>query len=208
MRERRKEVARHFLDDDQRRVEEQFRTSQLPYYGLPPSFQGPRMAGLYRTTAGGLAAKDVDTVTIQFELIHGDPLKMPLKLLSVVTSVHSPLQRQPTPLRHILWERVVTERAAMRPARKVFRPSVPKRGSIGRSERILGVSIDRTKHDFTVIEEGIVQAAELNLEEYRIILRAHRWPIEGIELVTIKDIRPYLEGRRRSMLQRRAALGL
>lgn len=208
MRERRREVARRFLDDDQRRVEERFRAWQLPHYGLPRSFPGPRMAGLYRTTAGGMAARDLDTVTEQLELIHGDPLESPLRVLIVSTSINPLPPSQPTPLRHLLWERVVADRASIRPRSGLFGRSIPKRESVGRSARLLALPIDQQPRDFTVIEEGVVQAAELNLPDQRIVIRAHRWPIETSELVTITDLAPYLEGRRQFMLRRRSDLGV
>lgn len=208
MRERRKEIARRFLDEDQHRIEERFLASQLPRYGLPPSFQGLRMAGVYRTVASGRSARDVDTVTVQLELIHGDPLETPLRSLIVATSRNPQPPQQPTPLRHLLWERVVAEHAAIQSRRRLFGPSVPKRETVGGSERLLAVPIDQVPQDFTVIEEGVVQAAELNLRDHRITLRAHRWPIEDVELVTITELVPYLEGRRRFMMQRRADLGV
>jgi hypothetical protein len=206
MSERRKETMRRFLDDEQTKLEELFRTSQLPHYGLPPLLQEQRMVGTYRTAAGGAAARNVDTVTIQYELIHGDPLERTLRLLIVATSEIPPL-REPTPLRHLLWERVVAERAAMRPKRKLFGSSMPKREDVGGSERLLAVPIDQTPWDFTLIEEGVVQAAELMMADHRIIIKGHRWPIESIELVTVTDLAPYLEGRRRYTVQRQTDMG-
>jgi hypothetical protein len=59
-----------------------------------------------------------------------------------------------------------------------------------------------------LIEEGEAQVAELDLPDHRILLQAHRWPIQDIELVTVADLAPYLEGRRRVEAQLRARLGM
>ncbi len=68
--------------------------------------------------------------------------------------------------------------------------------------------IDHAPRTLTLIETGEVQVAELDLPDHRILLQAHRWPIEDIELVTVTDLTPYLVGRRRAQARVRAYLGM
>jgi hypothetical protein len=70
------------------------------------------------------------------------------------------------------------------------------------------VPIDGAPRTFTLIEAGEAQVAELNLSDHRILLQAHRWPIEGVELVTVTDLSPYLEDWRRALTRLRTHLGM
>lgn len=54
----------------------------------------------------------------------------------------------------------------------------------------------------------LAHAAELNLPDHRILLQAHRWPIQNTELVTVTDLTPYLESRRQAQARVRAHLGM
>jgi hypothetical protein len=113
-------------------------------------------------------------------------------------------------LRHFLWEGVVMEMVASRrrPRLRVGRISLPERDDVGGPERPVVVPIDGAPRTFTLIEAGEAQVAELNLPDHRIILQAHRWPIEETELVMVDDLTAYLEGRRRAMMKVRAHLGM
>jgi len=162
----------------------------------------------YRTVAGGRAAREVDTVTVQLQLIHGDIREKPQRLLIVGTSKHSTPPQQPTPLRRFLWERIAQEYVASRPKPKLLGRGVPKQESLGEAERPVVVPIDQVPQSFALLEKDAVQVAELNLPDHRVVLWAHRWPIEDVELVTVTDLTPYLEARRRLAQQRRTARGL
>jgi hypothetical protein len=63
MRERYRAFVRRAFDEQVQQDEEQFRAAQVPLYGLPPSFQGPRTAGKRRVAGAGWGARDLDTVT-------------------------------------------------------------------------------------------------------------------------------------------------
>jgi hypothetical protein len=209
MRERHKEFLRRSYEEKEHQDEEQLRAAPVPLYGLPPAFQGPRTVEMHHIGAMGWAPRDLDTDTVHYQLIHGSRHDRPLRLLVVATSKHPDPPRQPTPLRHFLWDRVVTDQvAAMRPKRKLARVSLPERKDVGSPERQVAMPIDEAPRTFTLIEAGEAQVAELNLPDHRIILQANRWPIEDIELVTVTDLTPYLEGRRRAQAQLRAHLGM
>jgi hypothetical protein len=83
-----------------------------------------------------------------------------------------------------------------------------KREDVGGAEQPVVVPIDGAPRTFTLIEAGEAQVAELDLPDHRIILQAHRWPIEDVELVTVSDLAPYLADWDRLIQQRRTALGL
>ncbi len=210
MRERYKEFIRRSFEEQERKAEEDLRALPVLCYGLPPAFQGPRTIERHRISAGGWAARGLDTDTVHYQLIHGSRQERPPRLLIVATSKHPEPPRQPTPLRHFLWERVVAEMLASkrRPRLRVGRISLPKQKDVGGAERPVVVPIDGAPQTFTLTEAGQAQVAELNLPDHRIMLQAHRWPITDIELVTVTDLTPYLEGRRRLMTQLRAHLGM
>jgi hypothetical protein len=209
MRERYREFLRRSFEEHEHQDQEQIRAVAVPLYGLPPAFQGPRTIETHQIPAWGLAFRDLDKDTVHYQLIHGDRQERPLRFLIVATSKHPEPPRKPTPLRHFLWERTVTELAATTRARwRVARVSTPKREDVGGAERPVVVPIDGTPRIFTLIEAGEAQVAELNLPDHRILLQAHRWPIEDIELVTVTDLAPYLEGRHRAQAGLRAHLGM
>jgi hypothetical protein len=209
MRERYKEFLRRSFEEKEYQEQEDLRAAPVPLYGLSPAFQGPRTIETHRIGAMGWTARGLDTDTVHYQLIHGSRQERPLQLLIVATSKHPEPPRQPTPLRHFLWERVVTEMVAMRRGRwRVARVSTPKREDVGGPERPVTAPIDHAPQTFTLIEAGEAQVAELNLPDHRIILQANRWPIEDTELVTVTDLSPYLEGRRRAQAQLRARLGI
>jgi hypothetical protein len=58
MRERYRAFVRRAFDGQVQQDEEQFRAAQVPLYGLPPSFQGPRTLGKRRVAAAGWGARD------------------------------------------------------------------------------------------------------------------------------------------------------
>ncbi len=97
--------------------------------------------------------------------------------------------------------------ATRRPRRRVGRISLPKREDVGGPERPVVVPIDHVPRTFVLIEAGEAQVAELNLPDHRVLLQSQQWPIEDIELVTVTDLTPYLEGWRRQMAQIRDRLG-
>jgi hypothetical protein len=198
------------LEEKEREEEEDLRAMPVPFYGLPPAFQGSRTVERHRIAAGGRWARGLDRDTLHYQLIHGSPQERPLRFRVVATSRHPEPPRQPTPLRHFLWEGVVMEMVASRrrPRLRVGRISLPERDDVGGPDRPVVVPIDGAPRTFTLIEAGEAQVAELNLPDHRIILQAHRWPIEDIELVTVTDLTAYLEGRRRAMMKVRAHLGM
>jgi hypothetical protein len=209
MRERYKEFLQRSLEEKEREELEDLRAMPVPFYGLPPAFQGPRTVERRRIAAVGRWARDLDRDTVHSQLIHGNRQERPLRFLVVATSRHPEPARQPTPLRHFLWESVVMEMVAMRRGRwRVARISTPKREDVGGPERPVTVPIDHAPQTFMLIETDQAQVAELNLPDHRIILQANRWPIEDTELVTVTDLSPYLEGRRRAQAQLRARLGM
>ncbi len=103
----------------------------------------------------------------------------------------------------------MTEMAAtMRPRWRVGRVSLPKREDVGGAERPVVVPIDGAPRTFTLIEAGQAQVAELDPPDHRILLQAHRWPIQDIELVTVTDLTAYLEGRSQAQVRVRTRLGM
>ena len=209
MRERYRDFLRRSYEEKEREEEDDLRAVPVPLYGLPRAFQGPRTIEMHHIGAVGWAFRDLDTDTMHYQLIHGSREERPLRFLIMATSKHPEPPRRPTPLRHFLWERVVTEMIAMRRGRwRVARVSTPKRDDVGGPERPVTIPIDGAPQTFTLIEADQSQVAELDLPDHRIVLQAHRWPIEDIELVTVTDLSPYLEGRRRAQAKLRAHLGM
>lgn len=209
MRERYKAFVRRSLEAREREEEADLRAGPVPFYGLPRAFDGPRTIERHRIAAGGRAHRDLDRDTMHYQLIHGSRQERPLRSLVVATSRHPEPPRQPTPLRHFLWELVAAEMLVSRgrPRFRIGRISLPRREDVGGPEGPVAVPIDGTPRPFTLIEAGEAQAAELNLPDHRIILQAHRWPIRTIELVRVTDLALYLEGRRRAYERIRDWLG-
>lgn len=154
VRERYREFQRRSLEEKEREEEEQLRAPPVPLYGLPPVFQGPRTIERYRIGAGGWGARGLDTDTVHYQLIHGSRQKRPPRLLVVATSKHPEPPRQPTPLRHFLWQHVVAEMLASkrRPRLRVGRISLPEQKDVGGAERPVVVPIDHAPRTFTLIE--------------------------------------------------------
>jgi hypothetical protein len=210
MRERYMEFRRRTLEEWERNEQAKLRAAPVPFYALPPAFQGPRTIETYQIAAGGREFGDVNTETVHYQLIHGGRQQRPLRFLIVATSEHPEPPRRPTPLRHYLWEHVAMEMVASRgrPRWRVGRISFPKRQEVGGAERPMVVPIDAGPRTFTLLEEGQVQVAELVLPDHRILLQAHRWPIERVALVTVTDLTPFLENWRRDRARLRARLGI
>ena len=210
MRERYNAFRRRAFEEWEREEQERLGAVPVPLYGLSPAFQGPRTIEWHRIAAGGRAARGLDTDTVHYQLIHGSRQQRPLRFLIVATSNHPEPPRQPTPLRHFLWEGVVMEMLASRgrPRWRVGRISLPRREEVGGAERPVIVPIDGAPRTLTLLEADQAQVAELDLPDHRILLQAHRWPIQDIELMAVTDLSPYLEGRRRAQAQLRARLGM
>jgi hypothetical protein len=52
------------------------------------------------------------------------------------------------------------------------------------------------RHQFALLQEGVVQVARVELAGHVVTVRARRWPIQTVQLIQVTDLAPYLDGRR------------
>jgi hypothetical protein len=64
--------------------------------------------------------------------------------------------------------------------------------------------VEGEPQEFSMLGADELQIAGLDRGSYAIIVKARRWPLDGLELVEIADIEPYVEGWHR-FLERKAS---
>lgn len=196
MRAARKRRIRRLLAEIEQANEARFRAAPFPLYGLPPSVAGPRMiAGSHPSDRAGDPTDPGEG--LQLELVHGDPTVRPPSLLRVATAASPAPSQQLVPLRRLLWQDVVADRLAARSRRwRIGWFKAPAEHTVGGSQQLLTIPIDGQLHQFALLQEGLVQAARVELPGHVVTVRARRWPLQTVELVQITDLAPYLDGRR------------
>jgi hypothetical protein len=146
--------------------EARFRAAPFPLYGLPPSVAGPRMiAGSshpsdrtgHPTDPGGGSGGG-----LQLDLLHGDPTVRPPSLLWVATAASPDPEQQLLPLRRLLWQEVVADRLAARRRRwRIGWFKAPDEHTVGDSPQPVTIPVDGQTHQFTLLQQGLVQIARL-----------------------------------------------
>ena len=197
MRAARKRMIR-LLTEIEQANEARFRAAPFPLYGLPPSVAAPRMiAGSGQP--GDRAGQVTDPGSgLQLELVHGDPTARPPALLCVATTAFPGPSQALVPLRRLLWQEVVADRLAARSRRwRIGWFKAPDEQMVGGPQQLLTIPIDGQPHQFSLLQEGVVQVARVELTGHVVAtVRARRWPLQAVELVQVTDLAPYLHGRR------------
>jgi hypothetical protein len=196
MRATRKRMIRRLLIEIEQANEARFRAAPFPLYGLPPSVAGPRMiAGSHPSDRTGHPTDPGDG--LQLELVHGDPTVRPPSLLRVATTASPAPSQQLVPLRQLLWQEVVADRLAARSRHwRIGWFKAAEEHTVGGSQQLLTIPVDGQPRQFALLQEGLAQAARVELSGHVVTVRARRWPIQTVELVQVTDLAPYLDGRR------------
>jgi hypothetical protein len=161
---------------EQRELVERFRAAPLPLYGLPPSWSGPRYLGGLQGRGAGR-----ELITTALSLGHGDP---------VVD--HGPQLR-------------VEVRAEQDGPEQAAADLVGNAG--GRPDPAwsqVAILVDGLPATFAWLAEGRDWVAYAELEDRALVLQAHDLPVDGVELVRITDLEPYIQGTRRFDQEARA----
>lgn len=177
------------------RLEEQmWRSPPLRLYGLPPTWEGPRFLGGWGGHGKGVTS---------LELLHGDLLDQGSRL-RVEVSV-DPYDVHPRSLAMSLWHEAErpppassgTESFAWREAREREIASRPDP-----EWRSVSIEVDGRGVEFQLLSEGFSWIAHAQVGEVRLILRARGFPVEAVELASVTDPGPYIEGSRRLRQER------
>jgi hypothetical protein len=185
------------FDRLERRQEQVFRDRAFTIYGLDPSWEGPRFIG--EVGSGWHAgAGDVG----ELELVHGDashPSGMLVRVASSPSSIGEPrdrrrelaeqlwLEAQPPPAHESLERFIDWEDAVERDRRSRPTPDF----------RTIELSVDEEPISFSFLFEQNAWVALGSKEDVTISITARDIGIEDVSLVTIRDVEPYIEGRRR-----------
>lgn len=182
---------------ESRRMEEAFRTSPFSLYGLPPSWEGIRFLG-----GLGRRGRPSGVVLTELELAHGDPEDRAGVQLRVTSSVpggepdlpHELLLRE---LAEGLWWEVGSppdgpfsgafhEWAQAR--EREFRHREPPPFTPVR------ITVDGEPIRFDHHSEGAAWVAAGRITDVTITLRTRNLAVDDIELITVTDVEPYVEG--------------
>jgi hypothetical protein len=180
-----------------RREEEAFRNAPFPLYGLPPFWAGPRSLG-----GMGWGGMGKDAGLTELELRHGDPEDPEGTELRISSSVSRGerdlpwalvlrglaedlwVEGHPPPSDHEQLRQWINARE--REHRRQETPSfAPVR-----------IPVDDESVSFDHLADGSAWVAVTRRDALAITLRARNLSIEGVELVTVRDVEPYIEGSR------------
>ncbi len=183
----------------ERQVEAAYRSPPFPLFGLPSSWRGLRFIGEW----GFASRKGIQSL----ELNHGHPRHRDGPELRVETSVEG-LEFLPDAellaLRHELFHSM--------PPPHGLDPHQMRRWHFAREEtfqswrpesRTPFLPVDGVPVEFNAVLEGQHWIAEGRVGTVTVKIRARAFPIEDVELVTVRDIEPYIEGHRRLMEESR-----
>lgn len=177
------------------RQDDLHRSAPSPLYGLPPSFEVPRMTGESQWAP-----------RVEVELAHGGDFAAADQPSLRVVVVHEDRVDLDAELTDLLWKE-------LRPApparldegklREWLRPPSPEQRATWQKGTAT-VVIEGASHEFAVLDAGDLQVAGLDCGGHAVILKARRWPLDGLELVRITDVEPYVEGWHRFLEQKAA----
>lgn len=164
-----------------RRPEPAVATS-LPVYGLPAGFTGTRLLGDAQVETAVETSSRGERRSRQefFGLLHGDPVNGPS--LQVLSSAPGPLIPKE-------W----LEREARRPALEI---------DLARIEPCwITIAVDGSATQFEGVRSGSSWPVTAPFAGIHLCVVGVYWPTDAIELVTIDDLSPYIEGRRRMLAE-------
>jgi hypothetical protein len=185
------------VDRWQRREEQVFRNPPFPLYGLPPSWEGQRFLG-----GMGWGGMGRDAGLNRLELAHGDPEDPKGTELRVSSSVargepELPEELLLRQLAESLWHEVHRPPPEL-PAER-FHEWADARGRGYRRRETppftpVRVPVDGEPVAFSYLAEGFACVALGRRGTITITLRGRHLDVAQVELVTIRDVEPYVEG--------------
>jgi len=186
-------VARRRTERERRRTERRFRGAPFPLYGLPPSWQGDRSLG-----GGGWSGRTGELIS-SLSLVHGALVEGEGPMLTVETAL--PDEAHGGGRLRVLAEEVWSGRAwtivqaldhlrAPWPIGLEFDATPPSRTT----ELVV---VDQVPVEFDVFSHPDHWVAASLVGGYRVTLEAERFPIQGLQLVRVTDLEPYMVGTRR-----------
>ena len=183
------------FDRLERREEQAFRDRPFTIYGLDTSWGGQRFIG------GSGWAGDVGNVS-ELELVHGDvshPSTTSVRVASSPSSIGEQRDRR-RELAEQLWLEVEPPPPRESLERFIEWEDARERGHRSRPTpdfRTIELSVDDDPLTFSFLLEQNAWVALGSKEDVTISIIASNVGIEDVRLVTIRDVEPYIEGRRR-----------
>lgn len=175
-------------------TENLFRAPPLPLYGLALSWKGYRFIGGHGESG---------EVVTQMSLGHADrpPLEPGTSELRVeVMPVPEYLPRRDELTFWLAHETATRPSAEAGPddmARWHVETDREARALNEQPWRDVEVSVDGTMRPFSLLEREHAWVARGRIGDYEIRLQARKFPSTGLELTTVSDVEPYIEGSRR-----------
>jgi hypothetical protein len=176
-----------------RQVELLIRSPPFPLYGLPTSWTGGRFVGGY---GGGDKARLVSNI----ELGHGDPTTASSPELRVQTAIpDNPEQLELDDLARSLDHTATRPPPDLQPEAFARWEAERCRGEAPTAEpnwAHLSIAVDGRPVRFHYLSQGDSWVARARAGDIWVTLSARNFPIDGIELVTVEDVEPYIAGWR------------
>jgi hypothetical protein len=172
----------------ERRRAELFRRAPLPRYGLPPSWPGARSLGGHETSDGRVVA---------LELQHGEPQGPGLRV-EVRSPAHPPALAA---LTEELWHTAHRPPPHLAPERFSAWAQEQERMASSWSPRWeqAPLLLEGRSVVADLVRTGDAFVAVARVDEHALVIRGIRWDPEGLELGTIVDLDPYVEGSKRAL---------
>ncbi len=171
----------------ERRRAELFRHAPFPLYGLPPSWTGPRWLGGDETS---------DRTIVALELAHGNPDDGWLRV-EMRSAPHEPDR---TGLAHELWREAHPPPLDLPPARfGAWAEEQERAASSWQPEwEPVEIRVDERPIAGARIHAGDRFVVAVPIGGGTIVIRGVRWDPDWLELVSITDLDPYVEGPARA----------
>jgi ribosomal protein S27AE len=185
------------FDRLERRLEQVFRDRPFAIYGLDPAWEGPRFIGEV-SSGWHVGAGDVG----ELELVHGDvshPSGTLVRVASSPSSIGEPRDRR-RELAEQLWLEIEPPPPRESPERFIEWEAARARDHRSRPTpdfRTIELPVDGEAISFSFMLEQNAWVALGYKEDITISITARDIGIEDVSLVTIRDVEPYIEGRRR-----------
>lgn len=181
---------------ESRRAEEAFRTAPFPLYGIPLSWEGLRFLG-----GMGWRGRGKDVVL----LAHGDPEDPAGVQLQVSMSVSG---EEPDPPHELVLRELAEDLSWERNRRPTSKSPeqvhewVQVREQEFRHRAVppftpVQIPVDGEPIRFDHLSEGPAWVAAGRRDDVTITLRTRNLAVDAVELITVTDVEPYVEGSRR-----------